>query len=321
MRRTLALIASSVVLVAVLLELGLRSYETFLPERVSADPGLGWRGKKRFPEGVSTRPRVLVLGDSYTHGVSVGDGAVYTRVLAERADAAVFAYAGNGYGTLQECLAFERYDDEVRPDVVVLQVAVNDFVNNVFALEERSRVNSNYRARPYLEGGAVRLRVPSRFRYLSWARGSRLVSHVLYRLDVLLARLARGGVLSSVEDELAAGREPELLERSRRVTGEILDRFQKRVGRRFWVALPADAREPFSASFRQLFAERGIPFLEEVPRAVELAEARGLRLRLPDGAHWNDAGHRIVGDALADALIRLGALRPRAGLTRPAAER
>ena len=263
MRRKLALIASSAVLLAILLEAGLRAYEAFLPERVSADPELGWKGKKRFPDPASTRPRVFVLGDSYTHSVSVEGRALYTRVLGERAHVEVFAYAGNGYGTLQEYLAFERYADEVRPDVVGLQVAVNDFVNNAYALEERSRINSNHRARPYLEDGVVRLRVPSRFGWLDWARGSRLVSHVLYRLDVLLAGLARGGVVSSVEAEIAAGREPALLEQSRRVTGEILDRFRKRAGHGLLVAFPADqqdqVRTMLSESLRAVVSQRLLP--------------------------------------------------------------
>ena len=114
-----------------------------------------------------------------------------------------------------------------------------------------------------------------------------------------------------MEGEIAAGHEPALLEQSRRATGEILDRFKERAGRWLLVAFPADEQEPFTACFRQLFAERGIPFLEEVPRAVAAAEGRGLRLRLPDGAHWNAAGHRIVGEALAGALIRLGAVPAR----------
>ena len=81
---------------------------------------------------------------------------------SRRLNVEVFAYGGSGYGTLQESLVVDHYLPIVRPDLVLLQVSYNDFINNSFELERASYYNNNFLLRPYLEGDRIRRRFPSR---------------------------------------------------------------------------------------------------------------------------------------------------------------
>src|SRR2546423_3064171 len=66
------------------------------------------RGFRRFGDPSSDRPRVMVIGDSFTQAVLVSDDQTYYAVLADRLGAEVFAYGGSAFGTLQEYMILDR---------------------------------------------------------------------------------------------------------------------------------------------------------------------------------------------------------------------
>lgn len=280
-----------------------------LPLNVFYDPVLGWKGKKAFGDPRSPRPKLLVIGDSFTDGLGVPERAMYYAYLMPGQYPELFVYGGAGYGTLQELMVLERHLDAIDPRLVLLQVCTNDFKNNSYAIQSASYGGNNFLARPFLEDGEVRYRAPS---FLGGLRpGMADTSRLAYELFIGAYRaqdhLRRKGWLPCVECRIIEGQERETFAASVRTTGALLDRFRARLGRRRFAAFTADLAEPFLAELRRLFHERGIPFLEEPARAVASAEARGARLRLADG-HWNEEGHRIIGDSLAEALSRLGSL-------------
>ena len=95
-------------------------------ERVLADAsGRSYRarvttdrhGFRRAPEPAPGTPRILFLGDSFTHAVEVGDEHAYHAVFARRMpEYAVFAIGAGGYGPLQEALLLEEVYPRVEPD-------------------------------------------------------------------------------------------------------------------------------------------------------------------------------------------------------------
>ena len=160
------------------------------PEPIVLDDRLGWkatpgwifRGERRDASGraypVSIRvdefgcraasalagvqaPSVLFVGDSFTHALDVSDDKAYWARVAALRGVEVRACGAGGYGTLQELLVLGDALDRFDPAAVVLQFSANDFVNNSYALESRSRINNNGMTRPYLlDDGRIVHRLP-----------------------------------------------------------------------------------------------------------------------------------------------------------------
>ena len=118
-------------------------------------------GFRRYGDINATRPKILVIGDSYTYADTVSDGEAYFDRLGEKLDVEVFAFGCNGFGTLQELLILKKHFHQISPDLVVWQLCDNDFVNNSYELESRDLLQSNFMVRPYRVGERVEMRFPS----------------------------------------------------------------------------------------------------------------------------------------------------------------
>jgi hypothetical protein len=82
----------------------------------------GFRGPRDWPAGAKSKPRVLVLGDSFAFGWGVDDERCFSAVLQQREPGwDVFNAGVSGYGTDQEEVLLERLLPVVQPDVVVCQ--------------------------------------------------------------------------------------------------------------------------------------------------------------------------------------------------------
>lgn len=272
--------------------------------RIRRKHEFGWEGRRVFGPLDTQRFRVLVVGDSMTHGLGISDADLYSSVLGRRLNVEVFTYGGGGYGTLQEYLVVDHYLPIVRPDLVVVQVSFNDFINNSFELERASWLNNNLAIRPYLEGGRIRYRFPSR---LGRAASQ---SRLLYWFAMDSARVAVGltskGLLYTVEDDIGPAFAP--FQRAIATTEEIFAKLKARVEPIPLLVFAADGPVPY---WNQILARQHIPFYDGVPGAIVSEERRlGASLR-PDGAHWNVRGHAVAGQDLAGWLVRQEYVGPR----------
>lgn len=102
----------------------------------------GLRGPERDyakPPGVT---RVLLLGDSFVEGYTVGEEALVSTVLEARLNAPngphyeVINGGTHGYGTDQEYLFFLEEGRRYQPDVVVLFFYSNDLLDNLSGFEK-----------------------------------------------------------------------------------------------------------------------------------------------------------------------------------------
>lgn len=316
----ICLLVSSLLTLFLVVEIGLRLQQRvtgaiplFTSFRVRFDDVLGWEGKRMFGDVASRRPKLLIIGDSYTHGLSVPDQQLYPCVLGHTLDAEVFAYGGSGYGTLQEYLVLDRYLDEIKPDLVILQVTSNDFINNEWDLAKASLINNNLAVRPFLIDGRIEYRYPA---FLGGTRlflcaHSRAINIIVTRVERLAAVLAARGLLRTVEMDIKRQRmgfDPFVA--AVRTTEVLVERFKRRAGRVPIIAFTVDAQQPYLEAFEQIFARSGIQLVEDVERVLSQAEEKGEPVRL-DGEHWNEAGHRIAGEALAGVLGDHGAMANR----------
>lgn len=264
-----------------------------------AHPVFGWPGHQAFGDPSTARRKLFVVGDSMTHGVGVPAAQMYYTVLGADLGLEVFAYGGAGYGTLQEVLVVETHLPAVRPDLVLLQTSENDFVNNAWRLERASYLNNNLTRRPYLEGDRIVMRFPSPVGDWTLLLGySRLVCHLALDGARVTAALAGRGWIRPVEADLRAQPPPETVKNALATTELVVARLRARLGTTPLVAFSADDGTEL---WRPILARQGVPFIDVVPAAIRQAEAQGHVVRL-DGAHWNSAGHQIVGAALAKAL-------------------
>lgn len=96
-----------------------------IPHRLITNAqGLRMTHDLEFPK---TRQRVLVLGDSVTYGTFVENEETYTGLLNHLQSVREYVNAGvSGYSIPDELEMFEERTHHAEPDVIVLQVSVND---------------------------------------------------------------------------------------------------------------------------------------------------------------------------------------------------
>lgn len=88
---------------------------------------------------------------------------MYYEVIRRNLNAEIFVYGCGAHGTLQEFLALDKYFDRIKPNLVVLQVCDNDFINNSWQLEGLAAYYNDRRIWPYLINGQIEYRYPRAF--------------------------------------------------------------------------------------------------------------------------------------------------------------
>jgi len=219
------------------------------------------------------------------------------------APTAPYDYRAAGYGTLQEYLILEKYIDAVKPDVVVLQLCSNDFIDNYHRLE----IEAGYKVgkkRPYLNlKDEVVHKVPLPFidRIKEYSR-----------FVFFLANRSR-----KFWKEQIVGKEPDLAEKliaeqgsnyalfnhTLALTQLALKRFKEQTNSQVkLLVFVSDAYQPQYDSFKQICVEQNISFLDGVPFQVQEAYNSGTIVHSHDGYHWNETGHQIIANAILPDL-------------------
>jgi lysophospholipase L1-like esterase len=294
-------------------KMGWRANESFhfVGKKTSADgrryavnASLKQFGFRTYGDLKSPRPRVLVLGDSFTQAVEVSDDKTYHSVMQQRLDGEIFAYGAGGFGTLQEFMILDRFVDLIKPSVIVWQIMSNDVINDSPELEFQSRINNNGMVRPYLVNGRVKYLMPTAFPTLRrLLMKSRLGFFLISRVDRLMARM------STVEQEIERGGPSHAgFQRAVNTLEQTLVIARSRAGSIPMVAFMPDEVPPYFDAIQTVCARQGISFAREVPDAVLRAQAAGTPVLYEDGYHWNENGHRIAGEALSAYLVKLGYL-------------
>jgi lysophospholipase L1-like esterase len=231
---------------------------------------------------------VLALGDSMTFGEGVEAEQAWPAVLEHAAGARVHAAGVPGFGSPQMAAELARLGPRLRPDLVLVALSPR---------WDRQRCAEPFRyLGGYIVGAAFKRR-----------------SH-LARLALPALRRAAGAIAG----EPAAGRRDPEAGRVEATVGALLEirRRAAALGAPVLVLL-LDSRGPeFEADRDALAAALLARELPTVAADDLLAGRRWEPLRYPRDGHWNAAGHRAVGEALAP-LVRdaLGTARP----PRPAA--
>ncbi|MEW6169983.1 MAG: SGNH/GDSL hydrolase family protein [Candidatus Omnitrophota bacterium] len=306
------ILLGSLFLVFLALEIAIRTYHAYLRHipffRSIAyyhESELGWNGKLIWGDPNSKKFKIFFIGDSFTNGSRIEEKYMYYSIIKDKLDAEIFVYGGGAYGSLQEYLALDKYFDKVKPNLVVLQVCDNDFINNSWKLETKSLFYNDFKVRPYLINGKLEYRYPLNGNIKMFLAHSRFFLTVLNRICRLSGILTEKGLLSGcVEKEIyEKGTDFEDFREAAKITDEIISKLNKRVGKTPLIAFAVDDSQPFFQEFRRIFKKNGVNFIEEVPRAILEAQERGQAVRLENG-HFNEIGNKICGQVLTEALTK-----------------
>jgi lysophospholipase L1-like esterase len=265
----------------------------------------GMRERELGPPSAGTL-RVYVLGDSIVFGLGVTAEDAFPRALERelraRLGRPVEVINGGvpGYGTLQELKLFEGTVGALKPDVVLITLAVfNDVADNVkFVVPEKRWQNTP----------------KGIYRPLRWLRQRSQI--------YLMTRRYRSGVsaekmmdIHAVAPSAATARGLEITEQSLRSLadaarkhgvefGIVLAPAQKQVSQQLWdETLRGHGLDPAlyaydmpSRRFSEYAEREQLPLLDLLP--VLRAGNDGIY----ENEHWNPQGHSLVARAIADFL-------------------
>ena len=270
------------------------------------DKELGWKGKVVFGDKLATKQKIFFIGDSFTYGCGVEEEYMYYSVVAKNLNIETFVYGGPGYGTLQEYMVLDRYIDQIKPDLIVLQVCNNDLTNNLWELESKSLYNNDLMIRPYLIDGKVQYlypKFPGKLKMLLFSH-SRLLYLLGYNIEKFIAGLAKKGILHTIEKDIAdKGIYLENLQKAVVITNTIVAKMKERAGEIPIVSFVVNKGS--IEYFRNIFQANNIEFIEDVPQAIYENSLKGAKLTIPGDTHWNEGGHKVCGDILSERLGKL----------------
>ncbi len=273
------------------------------------------------------KPRVLLIGDSFTWGMNAEVGMSF----AERLDAAfpesiVWNAGMPGGGTHQALATFNAYAQVLRPQLTIFGFYVNDFDDNLMPIDSwLNAIDPN--------GNAVAIRM---YEIDHWENVIRYnVNDIEYfraywkfppanELERVLGLTRLGSLLLRLIDTVEAGRPPDArFERREQVTRQYLEELRNAVsqhGSEFLVLLIPGPNDIGGAGMRYQLAREIVSSLEIAHiDPIDRLEAPSDYAPLPDD-HWSNEGHQKISALLGDcikAFIADGAISDCAHVTMP----
>lgn len=253
--------------------------------------------------------RVLLLGDSFTHGFAADLHRAFPELLdAALPETLIWNTGHTGNGTNGAIASFQAYAPVLSPQLTILGFFVgNDFVDNLYppdswvrvAMEDGEIRNVRHYNLDRL-GNPVNLDLETTLHY--HARYSPAPSNLL---EKALGTTRLGALLLRTLDrigEIAFGKDYEL--QNRRITRAYLTHLADITAAhdsRLLVLIIPSKKDLVQQSHEytdavELLRELAIPYIE----VIDLLDADAdYKARDP---HWNNSGHRIVSEILAECI-------------------
>lgn len=258
----------------------------------------GEHGFRPFGDLNTSRKKLFVLGDSYTQAVEANNGATYADQLADSLDVELFCYGMAGYGSFQQLLFLREYVDIIKPDMLLLQVCDNDFVDNYAALE----YESNYKVgekRPYLHmDGKTTFERPVPI----WQRITDKSEFLKLLRKKFQTSFARKKYAQHHITELGKGYE--LYTDAIAITDKIMAEIKNELDERNipMAVLVAGYTEPYITHMREICEQNSITCLTKPAATLRKMEYGNQPVRCADLHHWSELGHKYMADMIQDTV-------------------
>lgn len=251
-------------------------------------------GFKRWPISTTSKPRVLIVGDSFTEMVYVSNGEEWYSYL-ERGfpEISFYVFGGGGYGTLQQLMVLKDHINEVRPDSIIWQFCENDYVNNHYILDRRDYPFNNHYIRPYFEDGKTVYRLPLAFSSL------RKVSFAADQLLHWYDRYAQKRVTRDRNRVPQRKQTDEKRVEALEVTKDLMRLVRVSVGR-----IPVfffNACGEFTDNDKEVCNAGEFNCMEFVGEYLNKYPT-GRQVFVENDGHWNFLGNKVVGEAIVAYL-------------------
>jgi lysophospholipase L1-like esterase len=254
-------------------------------------------GFRFYGDPHTDRKKAFFLGDSFTQAAEVSDTSTFYHHLCKKLNFECFAYGMSGFGTLQEFLFLQQHIDSIQPDVFILQMCTNDFIDNHHELA-LACMYEMHEKRSYLQAdGKIVHQIPlSCFRqFLQYLKFPEFVYKRIRRILLTQGKIDVGESKISAQ-KLNYPLFAEAVERTEFLVQKIMTLLPE--GTQL-VIFCADAYEPQHETIRKLANRNNLPFVEGHIHALREAEGLGKAPFHRDGVHWSPEGHRVVAEELA----------------------
>ena len=259
-------------------------------------------GFRKFDtQKTDTIPRILIIGDSFTQAIEVSNGKVFYDYLEEKNLFKVYAYGMAGYGTLQEYLILDKYYETINPSIVVLQFCSNDFIDNELELEKHSIYRVGQRRPYFASADSIFYANPLGIieRNLNKSKFLKFLNEKYLRLK---AKLGIKKKKSSEELIAKEGNTFVPYKTAKKTTGQIFKKIKARIGNDTkLIIMNADAYEPQAKDLENICKLHKIPLIQFPKEAMENARSHEETYTI-DGFHWNEIGHKLIGENLIKEL-------------------
>jgi lysophospholipase L1-like esterase len=289
-----------------------RGIPFFTNPRSLWDDRRGWVGREHVIGPTSSNP-ILVLGDSFTEGLTVSSESMWFAYLQrEHPETQLIAYGGLGYGTLQELIVLEDYlKGGMHPSLVVVQLCSNDIINNYYPLEVSSYAQRPPAPRPYLEEEGIVVRFPRKYGdIIAPIIGlSQLAYALSTRWDMATVQRVARDKSDSIETRIQhRGFSDPLFQAGIEITKQLLNRIRETASEIPVILMLIDDVEPYTTALRDIAKTVNLPIL--VPQRIRVVPTSG---KLPDGSHLNQEGNRLIAETFLK-VVRGGGLLPTGSL-------
>ena len=256
----------------------------------------------RFKDGLP----VLFVGDSFTQGTEVSNGALYYDVFEKNAGGryAVSAAGVGGFSTAQEYVLLNKVFDLMKPRIVFWQMSDNDVAENVYIGTDISTVQE---PRTYYDPqhDLFTLRNPA-----VWILQHSDAAKYLYGELLKVDRSHPFGMQTAITWLTSAGASTPVEQVERRgleVAGTLIKKAINAHPNIRFIGFSGGLQ--YDGDYKRLFEQHGGLYVAAL--ATRMRTVSPARLDCgPIDFHWNHEGNRIAGELLLQYLDQSPALRP-----------
>jgi len=296
---------------------------------------IGMRADKEYPlKSPIGRRRIALFGDSYTAGHGVTNRDRFSDILEQsHPNLDVMNFALSGSGTDQQLLIYETFAKEFEADAYILAPYFSDIqriVTDVCQFGSRTRVGGInvvdvfFRHKPYftLDDGDLILHnqpVPKEIiseKETSSRLGAASERALVYeKIYPLIPRWMRRSAVSSMVSRALMGDAQESFESedspSWQLMRAIIERFIRQVGGKPTFIVPLPSNRHFVRDLKPLYLVRYAKLhdpakdcfvVDVLPYFKQLPRKKRIECVFADDVHYTSLGHRVVAEALTDAL-------------------